>query len=300
MTASRVARVFTSLFVAWVALTACGATEEAAPPSESMFANWPNQLEGFRFRWTAEPGIDLLSGPAVPLRGYLESHRIGDLTGDAEDAYPGFSRAVPHPGKPKDDARTDLPYEVRYIQPGTDFPAVGFRTLPPDVRFYGNEYFHILELSPTEDGDGYRAYVCDGRYNIFYGTDTGPFEPLYPAGESSPDSEISEIRVWRVEFTDHPVLPTPDAPPAVTTSQKGPSPAPLGDIFGPWQITGAHNGGSWGPRGSATYDGWEERRKQCRDLMPHNAAQRQQIYSSTLNTPPIPEPAVPGWPDNVA
>ncbi|BCI54527.1 hypothetical protein NIIDNTM18_38050 [Mycolicibacterium litorale] len=38
----------------------------------------------------------------------------------------------------------------------------------PDLagqRIFGNEYFHLLELQPIDGG--YRAYVCDGRYNLF-------------------------------------------------------------------------------------------------------------------------------------
>lgn len=50
---------------------------------------WPESLEDLRFRWSAEPGINLLSGPAVPLRAYLESHRIGDMTRNTDLVYPG-------------------------------------------------------------------------------------------------------------------------------------------------------------------------------------------------------------------
>lgn len=299
MTAPSVRRLCIALVLAGVALTGCGtAGNPELKPAESTFANWPERLHDFRFRWTAEPGIDLVSGPAVPLRAYLESHRIGDMTGDPHDAYPGFARAVPHPGKPRDDSRSDLPQELWNIQPGTDFPAVTYKPLPPNSRFYGNEYFHILELSPTDDGSGYRAYVCDGRYNTLFGADdTGTFASIFSAWEPDVDRELSTVRLWRVEFTDHPTPPQPDAPAAPAAPQRGPNPAPLGDVFGPWQITGAHDGGSWGHK---TYDGWQERRQQCRDKMPHDAAQRQAIYASKLETPPVVEPAVPGWPDDVA
>lgn len=301
MTAPAAARIWVALLAVTLSLAGCATPETPPESAVPKLANWPERLQDFRFRWTAEPGIDLLSGPAIPLRAYLESHRIGDMTGDPQDAYPGFARAVPHPGKPRDASRSDLPKELWGIQPGTLFPADAYMPLPPNSRFYGNEYFHVLELSPKDDGGGYRAYVCDGRYSTFYGTDgAGPFASIFSAWEPDPDREFSTVKLWRVEFTDHPTPPQPDAPAAPAAPQKGPNPAPLDDVFGPWQITGTNDIGSWGPRGSGTYDGWEQRRQQCRDKMPHNAAQRQAIYTSKPHTPPVPEPAVPGWPDNAA
>lgn len=299
MTAPAAARIWMALLVAALSLAGCATPDQTTPESAvPKLANWPDSLQDFRFRWTAEPGIDLLSGPAIPLRAYLESHRIGDMTGDAQDAYPGFARAVPHPGKPRQDSRSDLPKELWGIQPASSPFGLG-AGFPPNTWFYGNEYFHVLELSPVEDG--YRGYVCDGRYNIFHeGEIANTFEPIYTPSESTPDQDWNAVDVWRVEFTDHPTPPVPDSPPAPAGPQKGPNPAPLGDVFGAWQITGATYIGSWGPRGSGTYDGWQQRKRLCLDRMPHDAAQRQAIYESKLKTPPVPEPAVPGWPDNAA
>lgn len=267
--------------------------------TESAFVNWPDKLSDFRFRWGAEPDVDLLSGPAVPLRAYLESHRIGDMTGDARDAYPGFARAVPHSGKPRDDSRSDLPKELWNIQPATDFLGVTPMSIPSRA-FYGNEYFHVLELKPISEGR-YRAFVCDGRYNIFHDPEsTGTLTSLFSEWEPGPDQELSTVRLWRVEFTDHSTPPMADAPAAVVEPQDGPSPAPLDDVFGPWQITGATDLSTWGPSSPHSYDGWQERRKQCLDKMPHDAAKRQVIYTSRLDAPPAFEPAVPGWPGDAA
>ncbi len=100
--------------------------------------------------------MDLVSGPAVPLRAYLESYRIGQLTGDIGAAYPGFDRAVPASPSPDSDA----PVQLGVIRPDPEAEPFG-----PPGPFYGNEFFHILELTPIEGG--YRAYVCDGLYKIF-------------------------------------------------------------------------------------------------------------------------------------
>jgi hypothetical protein len=275
---------------------ACGSSGDAAEsPPEPTFANWPETLDGFRFRWAAEPGIDLLSGPAVPLRAYLESHRLGDLTSNPDSAYPGFKRAVPPVGKPIDQPSSTLPFQLWSIQPATD-PALVY--LQP-TQFYGNEYFHILDLKPIDSG-GYRAYICDGLYNVFHeGTDSHEFLPIY-----KPDKDVFAVEVWRVELTDTPPTP-PGAPPAAAGPQQGRNPAPMADVFGPWRITGASPNTSWGATdGSDPEAGADpatsQLRERCRNLMPHNAAQRQAIYSSRLDTPPVAEPAAPGWPDNAA
>lgn len=280
-------------------MVGCQSGDDAPPRSETTYANWPKALDGLRFRWSAEPGIDLLLGPAVPLRAYLESHRIGDMTFDADNVYPGFKRAVPQVGKPIDKSTSDLPFELWSIQPFTDSALVFERP----TAFYGNEYFHILELTPIQSG-GYRAYVCDGLYGIFHqGEKPNSYVPLFAPTEDYPDPDLDNaaINVWRVEFTDHPIPPDQHAPPMVTVPQKGPNPAPLGDVFGPWHITGASPNTSWGPTdGPGPDPRYRELRQRCLDRMPHDAAQRQALYTSQLDTAPTAEPAAPGWPGNTA
>jgi hypothetical protein len=126
----------------------CHASENReSAPAAPTFPNWPEALQDFRFRWSAEPGIDLLSGPAVPLRAYLESYRVAEFTLDINETYPGFQRAVP----PQPSDRLRAPYQMRDIRPDTE-PHLAFG---PPGRFYGNEYFHILELTPIA--------TCDAR-----------------------------------------------------------------------------------------------------------------------------------------
>ncbi|WP_142386981.1 hypothetical protein [Mycobacterium hubeiense] len=220
------------------------------------------------------------------------------MTFDADNVYPGFKRAVPDVGKPIDKSTSDLPFELWSIQPATDSALVFERPMP----FYGNEYFHILELTPIDSG--YRAYVCDGLYRIFHEAEKpGSYVPLLAPTEKypNPDLDNAAIDVWRVEFTDRPTQSDPDAPPMVTAPQKGPNPAPLGDVFGPWHITGASPNTSWGPtNGPGPDPRYQELRQRCLDRMPHDAAQRQAFYTSQFDTPPTAEPPVPGWPGNTA
>jgi hypothetical protein len=283
-----------------VGIAGCRGGDDSAPkPAELRFANWPETLADFRFRWSAEPGIDLLTGPAVPLRAYLESHRVGDLTLDLGATYPGFQRAVPE-GPPNSELFPNEPHQLRWIRPYTD-PRLGFG---PPGRFYGNEYFHVLDLTPIDGG--YRAYVCDGLYKIFReGQRPGTFAPVFAPTAGTPDPDDKAVEVWRVEFTDHPNPPGPNSPPMVTAPQEGPNPAPLGDVFGPWRITGASPGGFWGPTdGSDPAAGldpaWEQLMERCLGLLPHDAAQRHAFYASEPDTPPAVEPALPGWPGSAA
>lgn len=285
-----------------VSLASCHGGDRAASPPEPNFTNWPKALGEFRFRWSAEPGIDLLLGPAIPLRAYLESYRLVEFTLDVNAAYPGFARAV----LPEPSGVLDAPYQLRDIRPNTE-PHLAFG---PPGRFYGNEYFHILELTPIETG--YRAYVCDGLYRVFRDNDPvfsrdlvrgsqahGKYIPVVPhafwAGHRGPG-----FALWRVEFTHH--SPDPSAPAIVTVPQEGPNPAAVEDVFGPWRITGASADTSWEPTPGSPNPvrGRDVRYRQlkqaCLDQMPHNAAQQEAFYNGGHDAPPTAEPAVPGWP----
>lgn len=274
-------------------LTGCA---DAAAPPEPKFANWPAALDDFRFRWAAEPGIDLVSGPAVPLRAYLESYRIWNLTQDPGNVYPGFNRVVPDALPPKSNSSTRN--ELVDIRPLPEAELFG-----PPGPFFGNEYFHILELTPTEDG--YRAYVCDGMYDIFRegskeGDKRGKYVSVIDYDARTLLGDIGGLKVWRVELTDGP--PLAGAPAVATAAQRGTKPAPVDDVFGPWQITGASDD-SWGtvinlesvPFGEP---GGVDRISECSDRMPHWRTERDAIIKRVLDTPPSAEPASPGWPDS--
>jgi hypothetical protein len=270
-----------------VGLTGCGGEEAPQAPT---FANWPDTLGDFRFQWAAEPGVDLVSGPAVPLRAYLESYRIAQFTGDVGAAYPGFDRAVPDALPPSSKASTRS--ELVNIRPLPEAEPFG-----PPGPFFGNEFFHVLELTPIEGG--YRAYVCDGMYKIFReDQEQGKYVSVVGYDARTGLGDVDGMKVWRVEFTDTP--PAADAPAMVADVQRGPNPAPAGDVFGPWRITGASDE-SWGSlinRESTADERIDGARRisRCSDLMPQWRTERAAIVERVLDMPPAAEPASPGWP----
>lgn len=280
-------------------MTGCSGHQEpsAAPAvAKNMFPNWPSDFNGFRFRWTAQPGTDLLTGPAIPVRAYLESYRIGSMTKSSPNTYPGFQRALPDLLDPRVGSTEEwlnLPMELRWIIPSSN------RNLNyVEGPFFGNHYFHIMELSPLTDG--YLAYVCEGKYNVFAPAIRQPEKYASVLGSPSGKLDVAKLEysvtLWRIE------LKNGDGATVGMQPQTGRNPAPVGDVFGHWKITGASQGGYWGQVGKPTHTpqdpDYVHMEQQCRDVMPHNTAQRAQILMSVLDTPPQAEPAVPGWPDS--
>jgi hypothetical protein len=156
---------FVAALLAFVMLAGCTPPPrlDGNSPKPSSYPNWPEGMADFRFRWSAEPGIDLLTGAGVPLRAFVESFRVGEYTADLDApkpgvaSYPGFLDTIPPRPSNKMEGR-DIPYQVAYARP---WPP----TLYSQVPVYGTEYLHVLQLDKADAG--YRGYVCDGRYNVF-------------------------------------------------------------------------------------------------------------------------------------
>ncbi|CDO21402.1 hypothetical protein [Mycolicibacterium mageritense] len=290
-----------AIMAVFCALTACIDRED--PPSEravptTMFPNWPPELNGFRFRWTAEPGIDLLTGPAIPVRAYLESYRVGLMTKSINNTYPGFERAIPAIPDRQDRVNgyldwEKLPFQLKWIRPAID-DSINFG----DGPFFGNEYFHVIELSPLEDG--YLTYVCDGIYNVFHpaigqpGKYSSVADYLVSGGSDVERRERYTVKLWRIEFKNS------DSATGSKQPQVGANPAPVGDVFGSWRIEGASSDNYWGSLSNVTHSpqdpDYVQRLQQCRDTMPHNVTERAKILTSVVDSPPPAEPAEPGWP----
>lgn len=287
-------------------VAACAPSETAdvrqTPSRETPSVERPDKLSDFRFRWTAEPGIDLYSGAAVPLRAYAESWRVAQMMSDMSAAYPGFERAVPANRELTDHSPRDAPaYMLTFVRPYLDDQLDEVYTGQPryeSKRFYGNEYFHILSLDEVDGG--WRAYLCDGLYDM-YRDDADGYRPVTGLrGWAGPPKEpMKGIRVWHVEMA------APESP-AASAPQKGPNPAPMDDVFSPWRIRGAAPDSKWesapGFGGSdyhETFADFERRRQQCSDRLP-GARDARNADGRSIDTKPEMQPAVPGWPDNAA
>ncbi|GAB2664556.1 hypothetical protein GCM10027169_28570 [Gordonia jinhuaensis] len=98
------------------AMTACSTPSTPTPSSSSAAItsniNGPYQLPdniGTTFRWTAAPGIDLLSPIAVVTRAFIESDYIKTIS-QFRGAYPGWYRVVA--GQPR-----FMESATRYVAP---------------------------------------------------------------------------------------------------------------------------------------------------------------------------------------
>ncbi|WP_157931844.1 hypothetical protein [Mycobacteroides abscessus] len=212
------------------------------------------------------------------------------MTGTPSDKlYPGFDQAVPDVPTSRDVGWNQLPYQLTGVRPN-QIPYAG-----QDKPFFGNEYFHVLEISAIPNG--YRAYICDGSYNVFRPSQEYPGK--YYSVKDARAANNPDVGLARVEFSKHEGK-------EITASQKGSNPAPLDNVFGGWHIDGS-SGAYWGSERSGepvSFDPrqaeYTERLAKCNVSMPHTAEQRIAIQKSILDTPPKAEPAVPGWPDNPA
>jgi hypothetical protein len=275
-------------------------SESAPPPQPSpsvveptRFVNWPPALNNFRFHWNASPGIDIHTGPLVSVRAYMESYRSVNLTGGESSAvYPGFWRATPENGRR---AEGGYPFELERIRPElrNDQPQ---GSNDAAMRIYGYAPFYVLSFSKV--GDIYRAILCEGEYSVFRPADEHP--GMYRSITSWPPQDTADkgITVWRVELTDKEPRVGPNPPAAPTNPQSGPLPAPTGDVFGPWFITGASSS-LWGTPGpEAQYVDTPEVKQQCAEHMPDDAAARKAMYTGLHDQPPPHGDPLPGWPAN--
>jgi hypothetical protein len=302
-------RLLAVLLASTTFIASCGRGDQqptTAPPSPQQLANWPEKLDEFRFLWSAEPGINLVNGNAVPVRAYLESWLVIYYTRDVDAAYPGYLRATPEYVQPWSDDWLRLPEPQRMIRAflgGID---------DPNERIFGNEDLHILRIEPINAG--FRAFVCDATYRVYrQSTGSTSLTPLWQKSATTPDRiDESNMGVWRIEFTDRDPRISSAPPAAPTQPQQGPLPAPRTDVFGPWFVTGSATVEFWWDtdnpglvddspeekqRRDDARDQEDAMRQECLDRYPVDATQRFKLATTVLDSPPPVEPATPGWPD---
>lgn len=265
------------------AISGCGESANTTPspqstPSTQRLPNWPALADGMRFHWSAEPGIDLLTGPGVPLRAYFESFWLIDLLGDHDAGYPGFSRAVRIPQGGPNEFLTNNPVP----QGDRTWSAHGNYL---DKPLYGTLFIHVLRVATTPLG--FSALVCDIRDGLYIVGPDGSYVPRW-------NSSRLGTAVTRVDFSQDTAAGT-HAPLSPVAPQRGPLPAPAEDVFGPWIATEANVLPTWfAPDGKPSDDPETEAlNKQCANDIQTPGLQLPGPVLTKL--PPLPAP-IPGWP----
>lgn len=249
----------TALLLVLLVCSAC--RSEASVPPESSPAGWPESLNDFTVTWTAEPGIDLTTGPTVVARAYLESYYLAELTADEKYLYPGFAQAV-------DNNQADEPDGTEKLWPVLDGPDT----------WVGTFRHHLL---PVERSDRDVAVVgCLYTYdsdvmigdNLKANTEPGPYGGInaFRIGLFAPKDEESPL------------------PP-----QQGPSRAPFTNVFGHWEVTN-HQGGFLA---TAEWPNHGDDSEQCPRHSGKTLEERKLYPGPTYLRSDFPVlPATPGWP----
>ncbi|OUS94626.1 hypothetical protein CA951_17065 [Rhodococcus sp. NCIMB 12038] len=185
-----------------LSVTACGTDDATTPidPTVSVVKEYsvPENVD-YNVRWSADPGIDLLSRPAVAVRAYMESYYLA-IHGHALAAgYPGFADAT---SQQRD--RVDFDYWN-----GSDLE-----------RLVGTQFEHVLALAPTEDG--WAATVCSGNYAVMAEKE-GRFFNL-----TGPSPQAETVRIVAPEQTL--------SVGSESLAAEGAERAPSADVFAGWKI----------------------------------------------------------------
>jgi hypothetical protein len=173
---------------------------------------WSGVLADVGVQWYAEPGVDLFTGVAVPVRAYLESQLLAQYVGNTDQTYPGFARAVP-PNEPKDSPNIS----ARDRQPLLDYPL--------DAPLFGNIGYHIESVERS--GRDVTVTVCTFNYAV-----AEQHNGKYVAFNNLGPIETRGIGAARV-FLTAAASESTELPP-----QAGPASSPSTDVFGEWQVAG--------------------------------------------------------------
>jgi hypothetical protein len=121
------------------------------PGSDDSVQRWTGVLADVRVQWDAQPGIDLVTGVAVPVRAYLESRLLAQYVGKLDQTYPGFERAVP-PDEPNDSPSLS----ARERQPPLEYPLA--------TPLFGNITYDIQAVERS--GRDVTVTVCNFNYAV--------------------------------------------------------------------------------------------------------------------------------------
>lgn len=276
--------------VAACLLTACDGPVDSDSPAQQGRPTWPTLLQNFRFHWSADPAIDLTLPPVSVVRAYVESHSIVNYTFDAANSYPGFDRATPENDTVKSGQFLWQLLRVRPLGEGTLAHSEDARPQ------YGYQPLHVLELASTDNG--YRAVVCFGDYARFVPSSTQPGKFVSVVfneelGATVP-TDNPGVGVRQVELVRRDVGAGSATSRASTVPQEGPMPAPTGDVFGDWFVTGSSTS-FWGTQ-DRFVDVASKYQERCEAAMPDAPDVRRNMMSGGKSEPPPSGQPVPGWP----
>ena len=227
-----------------------------------------------RYQWTAGSGIDLLTGPAVPVRAFLESRLDAQTMGTLDYAYPGFDRAV---AEKSDDGKDVFTNNLR--------PDVSSDRTSDAVRV-GDDRFHIQSIS--RDGSTVTATVCNYRYGLALEQDNGKFVSVANGGQ---DDAIDALMV---------ILTAPaNASGNALPPQDGPAPAPVVDVFGDWMVTGfLTDFAKLDPAFAKTWPTYQADLATCVEKAPDPPDRRAFLKEGQHPRSDFPtSPPSPGWPE---
>lgn len=206
----RILRTTASIFTTLLVISGCHEVAKSPPPLD----RWGGLLGELRVRWSAAVGIDLLNGPAVPLRAYIESRFLAENTGSLEYAYPGFDHAV----------QSNEAAESSNIGGRNRVPTLDYPTTAPLV---GTSRYHIQSVQRSDRT--VTISVCSYVYGVARQQADRSLRPLIDFGPI----EGRGVIAMRVALTP----PREEAIPALPP-QSGPEPAPSNDVFGDWHVDG--------------------------------------------------------------
>jgi hypothetical protein len=248
--------------VASPALAGCHLLDNRQPSIQ----RWADLLSDLRYQWDGEPGIEVLTGPAVPVRAYIESWMLAQSMGNLDYAYPGFTHAVP----------TDPPDGGWSLRPNVN------HTLSNAV--IGNARYHILSMNRS--ADIVTATVCNYDYSVAKQLDNGQFQSVARDFDRQPKG----IRTERVSVA------VPSEQSSSLPPQAGPSPAPSNDVFGNWRVT-AHLFLTSQPGFKSQWPTFDADLAKCVDKAPDPPERRAFLTDGEHPRSNFPtSPASPGWP----
>ena len=260
-----------SLLMGTSTITACNRGAHGQAERPEVARPWTGLTADVRAVWSAEPGIDLLTAPAVVVRAYIESYYQAKDLGNIDVAYPGFTKAVT-PNPPQGDPPIDHPW------PDTSEPA------PYPIQ--GTDKYRILRIDTS--GAEVTAVVCD------YSTYTSAFSQSDGTFGYVPGAADDGVGVLLITMSS-PTKPAKPIPP-----QRGPSAAPTTDVFNGWLVKGFLSGSQF-LLDDPTPPQWPTKAadaQACRDRAPDPAERRKFLRRGTHPRSDYPTlPPYPGWPE---